>query len=220
MGVIRIRGGAAAESSSGDPASADQPPRLQEVLDVAGRLFHEKGYRSTSLADIGGELGMNKASLYHYFKSKEDLARQLILRASRRLRDVSRSPEIDALQPVAALEMLVREHCAVILRHPNEFGLLIQQRRFVEPGALVEIAERERTYLAHVRGVVARGIADGSFREMDPGIATALVMDSINGLLRWYRPGGRLSATRAADEIWEYVRAGISSTKAARRTRT
>ena len=41
------------------------PPRMAELLDIAARLFHEKGYRATSLAEIGDALGMNKASLYY-----------------------------------------------------------------------------------------------------------------------------------------------------------
>jgi AcrR family transcriptional regulator len=204
MGVIALKAGAL-------PADTTEPPRMGEVLDVAGRLFHEKGYRSTSLADIGAALGMNKASLYHYVRSKEDLVRQLVLRASRRLRDVSRSPGIDSLAPSLALEVLVREHCAVILEHPEGFGLLIQQRRFIEPAALGEIVEREGTYLAHVREIIARGIAQGVFRSMDSSIATALVMDSVNGLLRWYRPQGRLTAAQVVDEIWAYVLAGLSA---------
>ena len=122
-----------------------QPARLREVLDVAACLFHEKGYRSTSLTDIANALGMNKASLYHYVRSKEDLVRQLILRASQRLRDVSRNPTIDILAPDQALELLIREHCEVLLDCPNEIGLLIQQRKFVEPTVLLEISERERT---------------------------------------------------------------------------
>ena len=45
--------------------SADTPPRMEELLDIAAGLFNEKGYRATSLAEIGEALGMNKASLYY-----------------------------------------------------------------------------------------------------------------------------------------------------------
>ncbi len=215
-----MKSNAVVSSTASQEPDSHEPPRMREVLEVAAGLFHEKGYRSTSLADIGAVLGMNKASLYHYVRSKEDLVRHLILRAARRLRDVSRRPEIDEMAPLAALEVLVREHCAVLLAHPNEFGLLIQQRRFIEPAALAEISERERTYLAHVREIIARGVSDGSFRDMEPGMATALVMDTVNGLLRWYRPKGRLSPERATAEIWAYVSAGIvNPAKKARKAR-
>lgn len=207
----------AVPGQSVNSSSESEPARLQEVLDVAGRLFSDKGYRSTSLADIGQVLGMHKATLYHYVRSKEDIVRLLILRASKRLRDVSRNPEIDRMRADEALELLVREHSAVILDHPHEMGLLIQQRRFVEPQALGDITERERFYVANVRSVIARGVQEGAFREVDAGVATHLVLDSVNGLLRWYRPGGRLSAQQAVDAVWAFIRGGLVPARSAPR---
>ena len=69
--------------------SATDPPRMAELLDIAARYFDEKGYRATSLSDIGDALGMNKASLYYYVKSKEDLLARVIYRASQRLRELA-----------------------------------------------------------------------------------------------------------------------------------
>ena len=215
MAVIRIN-----STSGAEAAKAAEPPRLQEVLDVAARLFKEKGYRSTSLADIGAVLGMNKASLYYYVKSKEELARQLILRAARRLRDVSRSPQLDNLPAAQALDVLVREHCSLILDHPDEMSLLIQQRRFVEPGVLDEIIERERLYAAHLRAVIARGIEEGAFRRVDASVATQLVLDTVNGLLRWYRPKGRVARDDVIEEVSRYATSGLRPLSAARKRRS
>lgn len=44
------------------------------ILDVAFRLFIEKGYESTSIQDIIDNLGgLSKGAIYHHFKSKEDI---------------------------------------------------------------------------------------------------------------------------------------------------
>lgn len=44
------------------------------ILDVAFRLFMEKGYEHTSVQDIIDHLGgLSKGAIYHHFKSKEDL---------------------------------------------------------------------------------------------------------------------------------------------------
>jgi len=216
MGVVQIKKPGVFTAQEPE---ANEPPRLREVLDVAASMFHEKGYRSTSLADIAEALGMNKASLYHYVRSKEDLVRQLILRASKRLRDVSRNPEIDALPADRALERLVREHCAVLLDCPNELGLLVQQRKFVEARVLLEISERERIYVAHVRSIIARGVTEGVFRPLDISVATNLALDAINGLLRWYRPDGRLTREEAIDATWMFVSGGLASLTGKRKPR-
>src|ERR1051325_1749247 len=47
--------------------------RREEVTRTAARLFAERGYHGTSLADLAEALGIQKASLYHHIDTKEDL---------------------------------------------------------------------------------------------------------------------------------------------------
>ncbi len=47
---------------------------VELILDVAFRLFMEKGYEHTSIQDIiGGLGGLSKGAIYHHFKSKDDI---------------------------------------------------------------------------------------------------------------------------------------------------
>ncbi|HEY7324395.1 MAG TPA: helix-turn-helix domain-containing protein [Streptosporangiaceae bacterium] len=45
---------------------------------LALQLFAEQGYEKTSLREIAEHLGVTKAALYYYFKSKEDIVRSLV----------------------------------------------------------------------------------------------------------------------------------------------
>lgn len=193
-----------------DTASAE-PARLQEVLDVAARIFAAKGYRGTSLADIGEALGMNKASLYYYVRSKEDLLHRLILRAGRRLRDVSQDPEVARLPADAALERLVREHCRVAFEHRHELGVLVHQRRHLALDGRGEVSARERAYVDRLKSLIVRGIEEGLFRPVNPSIAAQFVLDAVNGLLRWYREDGEAGREAVTDEVVLFVRKGLSA---------
>jgi AcrR family transcriptional regulator len=53
----------------------DTRSRLREL---ALQLFAEQGYEKTSLREIAEQLGVTKAALYYYFKSKEDIVRSLV----------------------------------------------------------------------------------------------------------------------------------------------
>jgi TetR/AcrR family transcriptional regulator, transcriptional repressor for nem operon len=48
-------------------------PTRERLLSTALRLFWEKGYNSTSVADILREAEANSGSLYHYFPTKQDV---------------------------------------------------------------------------------------------------------------------------------------------------
>ena len=76
--------GATADSATVNGANArdeghdrgrDTRSRLREL---ALQLFAEQGYEKTSLREIAERLGVTKAALYYYFKSKEDIVRSLV----------------------------------------------------------------------------------------------------------------------------------------------
>jgi AcrR family transcriptional regulator len=59
----------------GHDRNRDTRSRLREL---ALQLFAEQGYEKTSLREIAEHLGVTKAALYYYFKSKEDIVRSLV----------------------------------------------------------------------------------------------------------------------------------------------
>jgi AcrR family transcriptional regulator len=59
----------------GQDRGRDTRSRLREL---ALQLFAEQGYEKTSLREIAERLGVTKAALYYYFKSKEDIVRSLV----------------------------------------------------------------------------------------------------------------------------------------------
>ncbi|HXW46025.1 MAG TPA: TetR/AcrR family transcriptional regulator [Streptosporangiaceae bacterium] len=60
---------------NGHEHGRDTRSRLREL---ALQLFAEQGYEKTSLREIAEHLGVTKAALYYYFKSKEDIVRSLV----------------------------------------------------------------------------------------------------------------------------------------------
>lgn len=51
----------------------DPTPTRDRLVHAAMRLFHEKGYQSTSIADVLREADANAGSMYHFFPTKQDL---------------------------------------------------------------------------------------------------------------------------------------------------
>ena len=65
-----------------DNARGDEQDRSRDtrsrLRQLALKLFAEQGYEKTSLREIAEQLGVTKAALYYYFKSKEDIVRSLV----------------------------------------------------------------------------------------------------------------------------------------------
>lgn len=54
---------------------------MERIAGAALQLFGERGYQSTSIAQIAREAGVSKGLLYNYFENKESLLHFIILHA-------------------------------------------------------------------------------------------------------------------------------------------
>lgn len=64
-------------------AEAESP--RQRILDVALELLAEHGYEGASLQQVADRVGLHKSSLFHHFRSKEELAREVYRGLAERL---------------------------------------------------------------------------------------------------------------------------------------
>lgn len=58
---------------------ANQKTDKKEIIQKAGYLFRTQGYHRTSMKDIADACNLLKGSIYHYFDSKQDLARSVLI---------------------------------------------------------------------------------------------------------------------------------------------
>jgi AcrR family transcriptional regulator len=63
----------------------------ERLLTAAANLFAERGYGLTSMRDIARATRVRVASLYHHFKSKEDLYHEVLDREQTKLRELINS---------------------------------------------------------------------------------------------------------------------------------
>src|SRR5438477_8464270 len=63
------------------------PRRRRQLLDVALKVFADRGYHATSMNDIAEAAGVTKPVLYQHFRSKRALYLELLEDVGRRLQD-------------------------------------------------------------------------------------------------------------------------------------
>src|SRR3546814_11449663 len=64
---------------SSDVCSSDlYLAKRAELVEIAGRQFKNNGFRATTLAEIGHKAGLDRATVYYYFGSKEELFRECL----------------------------------------------------------------------------------------------------------------------------------------------
>lgn len=113
----------------------NKPDRFEEILVAANELFLSQGYDATSIDDIRKACGFrSKASIYSYFKSKEDVAEAMVRKTAEELRDYMYQ-EIQLLKtadPLEQFDILGRAYIGWALDHPQQYCfrfLRSQQKR-------------------------------------------------------------------------------------------
>lgn len=147
--------------------------RPRELLDAALAVFIEKGFAAARPEEIALRAGVSKGTLYLYFRSKEAMLAALVeQRFSSRIAPPADIPEDDA----AATRDLIRGaitswHCALVQGDAGGIFKLV----FAEARAFPSLAQFWlREVMDPLRGLlsplVARGIARGEFRAVDPDL--------------------------------------------------
>ncbi len=78
----------------------DANARKNEIMDTAAKLFAEKGYDNTSTNDILEAVGIARGTLYHHFKSKEDIMDGMIVRQGEEILTAAKKAAFDKSLPV------------------------------------------------------------------------------------------------------------------------
>jgi len=173
---------------------------VESLLQVAVKVFNEKGYDGTSMEDLSRRLGRTKSTIYHHVSGKEELLRLALQRALDALFAITEQPEFAAGRAIDRLEHLVRGSVLVLSEQLPYVTLLLRVRgnTKVERAALA----RRRQFDQLVTELVREAEAEGDVRpDIDPAVTARLLFGTINSLVEWYQPQGEQRALETADIV-------------------
>lgn len=103
------------------------------ILEVAERLFAERGYAATPVRDIAGAAGFTPAMVHYYFGNKETLLQAVLEKALEPLaRVIEKMKSADTVAP----EDIVRSLMTIVSEHPNLPYLVV--REVMLPGGVMQ----------------------------------------------------------------------------------
>ncbi|NEE01250.1 TetR/AcrR family transcriptional regulator [Phytoactinopolyspora halotolerans] len=173
---------------------------LESLLQVATRLFNERGYDGTSMEDLSRKLGITKSAIYHHVPSKQELLRLAVDRALDGLFEVADQVEAMPGRAIDRLEHLVRGSVGVLVDRLPYVTLLLRVRgnTKVERDALA----RRREFDRFVAELVKQAETEGDIRpDIDPNVTARLLFGLVNSLIEWYRPSRGTDGAELADAV-------------------
>jgi AcrR family transcriptional regulator len=184
-----------------------------EILNAAVRIFEQKGYHGASMQDLADAVGMQKASLYYYFRSKEDLLLLLCERGSgaftQELNDIATS----ALAPTDKLRRAVECHLVALCAQLDLFTVVLREQKFLSPKHRARLRAEGKRHAALLESILAEGMRKREFQQLNPSVTALSILGMCNWLYEWYSPDGPLSPREIAALFSDIIVNGVRKEK-------
>jgi AcrR family transcriptional regulator len=174
--------------------------RADEIVDIASRLFYERGYQSVSTRALAQAAGIQGGSLYHHFASKEEILYRIVQYGSGEF-FAGLLPHLEAggVSHPERLDRFVRAYITDAQPRRYAIAVLFRDMAHLSPDHFVELQAVRRDFQQAVQRFLADGVVAGEFSVPDTKVAGIAILDLLKGVDAWIREPGRLGRRQVAD---------------------
>ncbi|HEX4869124.1 MAG TPA: TetR/AcrR family transcriptional regulator [Moraxellaceae bacterium] len=180
----------------------DDSPRGR-VLRAAAHLFRSQGYERTTVRDLARVVGIQSGSLFHHFKSKEDILLAVMEEGIRFNLERMREAYEAGAEPRQQLRNLIRAELESIMGETGDaMTVLVYEWGAVSPDKQRELLALREQYEAYWLLALKEARARGLLRH-DPFITRRLLAGAVNWTRNWYNPKGPVTLEQLTDQVLE-----------------
>ncbi|HEV2944014.1 MAG TPA: TetR/AcrR family transcriptional regulator [Solirubrobacteraceae bacterium] len=180
------------------------------ILEVASRLFYERGYEATSMRDLAEGVGIRAPSLYNHFADKQAILVRICLDTMREFHTGALECLAGMDNPAHRLRVLINWQVRFEASHPYTVRVADAQLTALDPVTRREVIEVRDAYEQLLTSILAEGGHQGHWRVEDPRVICMGIigMCKINS---WYRDGAALTPEQIGDRYATLILAALDA---------
>ena len=183
--------------------------RKEQLLEVAAKLFKQRGYAATSMRDLAAELGIEAASLYHHIKSKEEILETICFDLAAKFSNAIAEVNDIYFNAEEKLRMAIKNHVQIITQNTNQSAVFLQEWRNLSESKLGEFMKLRDAYENGIRVILKDGMNEDVFDDVDEKFASLTILSTVNWINEWYNPNGKMSAEEIAKKLSDFILGGL-----------
>lgn len=183
--------------------------RKREVIAEAQKVLKDKGFAATSVRDIAKALDMEPASLYSHFSSKEDILKITCFDMAQKFELAVKEVNDIYFNAEEKLRMAIKFHVQILTENLDSAIIFIRDWRNLTGESLEQFIAKRNIYEEGMREIVQTGIDEGMFNETDKKFAALTILSSVNWIVEWYQPNGKLTPEEIAEKLSGFILSGL-----------
>lgn len=186
-----------ADNLVSDPESA-----RGRLLREAARLFRDKGYERTTVRDLAAAVGIQSGSLFHHFRTKEEILKAVMVETIRLNTAVMRAAVSAADTNREKLRALISAELESINGQTGEaMAVLVYEWRSLSESSRKEVLKLRDIYESLWLEVL-RALKDEGALVADPFVVRRMLTGALSWTVTWYRPErGGLTREGLTDQV-------------------
>jgi AcrR family transcriptional regulator len=204
---VRPAGQAETAQVSSSRVARKRTRKIRDILLATASVLYERGYHAMSMDDVAAQLDLTKATLYHYFHSKEDLVSECLTFVGNEVNErlAKLADETAGESPTNRLRALLHEQLTILLLDYPEAGRLFVQPLDWPAGQRQLVRKLRDEHDRFFRDVIADGIRSGDFRDIDSTIVRHCIHGAVNYVPVWAQSRRRGDLTAISDQVVDHL---------------
>ncbi len=181
----------------------------EKIRAAAVQLFAEMGYHAAPLRDIASLAGIQAASIYYHYPSKQALLVEIM---DTYMRQLNANLEYILAQPTGLAERLyeaIANHIRLHTTYKAEFFIIDTEIRALEGESREKILAQRDHYEHLLQSLLQEGVDQGILRPTDVKVTSYAVIAMCTEVSSWFRSPGRLTVQQVIDIYSQLVTQGL-----------
>ena len=183
--------------------------RKTEIINVAAKLFKEKGYSAITMRDIAQAMDIKAASLYNHIKSKQEILALIIIEIAEEFTNTIAQIVISEDTNIQKLEKVIQLHIDITLRNSDALACLNNDWMHLAPAELSYFIKMREDYEEYFRSIIVNGIASGEIKNLNTEVIIFSILSTLRTLYLWYGKKKSLNPSILKSNMKQVLLTGI-----------
>ena len=185
------------------PSTSRESERKKQILTSAIKVIGERGFQNATISEIAKNAQMGDATIYEYFKSKEDLLLAIPLEMNKELIPQIEDHMMGIKGAFNKLRKFIWWYLNFFEKNPEYGSIVLLELKTSRTYISTEAYQAARTFYQVVLDIIKEGQEEGAIdKEIDVYVARSICIGAIEHIvIRWLLKDRKYSVTQYADQL-------------------